>query len=138
MHLLHSFTSLYRVPIAMHSSSHVEQQTTPWPGGKHALGWGGEDIAPGGRMCGGCGLETGGAATRTAVPMVPSPTECSPTLMSSCNHLTGAASLYQWETTGQSSANNASLALEVKCSIWHLTCCILNICSWICLSSRKR
>ena len=108
------------------------------PGLVESMFWGGEDSAPGGRRCGGRGLEAGGAATRTAVPVVPSPTERSPTQMSSRNHLTGAASLHQWETTGQSAANNASLALEAKCPIWHLTRCILNSCSWICLCSRKR
>ena len=108
------------------------------PGLVESTFWGWGETAPGGRRCGGCRLEAGGAATRTAVPMVPSPTERSPTRMSSRNHLTGAAPLHQWETRGQSSANNASLALEEKCPIWHLTRCILNSCSWICLSSRKR
>ena len=73
MHLLHSFTSLYRVPITCHAFFEPRRETDapprprPRPGGKHVL-------VERRRV-----FEAGGAATRTAGLVVSSPTEHSPT-----------------------------------------------------------
>lgn len=137
MHLLHSFTSLYRVPITCHVFFEPRGATDNPLAWWKARSGGEKTVHLEGGGVGDADLKPGERPPGWQFQWSPAPRSAVQPRMSSRNHLTGAASLHQWETRGQSSANNASLALEEKCSIWHLTCCILNICSWICLSSRK-
>lgn len=75
MHLLHSFTSLYRVPITCHAFFEPYRETDNPPPPPPAW-W---KACSGGEEAQEMRFEAGGVATRTAGLVVPSPTEHSPT-----------------------------------------------------------